>query len=48
MKRVPYPDMGPQGRLPGGSEMFTFESFHDYSKCTVKSGLGGKGAEAGR
>lgn len=45
---MPDPDMGTQGRLPGGSQMLTFKSFHDYSKYTVKSGLAGKGAEIER
>lgn len=42
-KRVTYPDMRIQGRLPGGSKMLTFKSLHSYSSYSVNSRLvGGK------
>lgn len=42
-KRVTYPDMRIQGRLPGGSKMLTFKSLHSYSSYNVNSRLvGGK------
>lgn len=45
-KRVPCPEKGIQGRLPGESKMCTIKSFRDSSSYHVKTGWWA-GTEAG-